>query len=111
MIIKAIKVSDKGQIALPKSIRDDAGIEQGDNLLICYRDGKIFLEKVEILSEAVEEDFSDLLKHSQEALKKIWENEQDERWSKNLARRQSPRELPVHKPARRKSKTGARHLK
>ena len=43
MIVKTVKVSDKGQIAIPQSIREEVGINQGDELVIFQSDGKILI--------------------------------------------------------------------
>jgi len=45
MIIKTVKVSDKGQIAIPLDIRKINGINKGDNLIIIQEKGKILIEK------------------------------------------------------------------
>jgi len=43
--MKTIKVSEKGQIALPQTMRETLGIEQGDELIVIQLDNKILLEK------------------------------------------------------------------
>jgi AbrB family looped-hinge helix DNA binding protein len=40
-----IRVSSKGQIVLPKSLREKAGIQDGDFILVEEIDGIILLEK------------------------------------------------------------------
>ena len=42
---KMVKVSSKGQIVLPKSFRDKAGIGDGDYILIEEVDGILLIEK------------------------------------------------------------------
>ena len=84
MEIKTIKVSEKGQIALPLEIRNAAGIKKGDELIIIQEDGKILLEKVNTLSKKIEDDFKDLLSFSEEALKEVWDNEDDDIWNRYL---------------------------
>ena len=44
-MIKTIKVSEKGQIAIPQVIRDSLGINQGDDLIMIQMNNKILLEK------------------------------------------------------------------
>jgi len=84
MIIKTIKVSDKGQIAIPQSIREESGIKKGDELVIIQNNGKILLEKSQEVSTKMEDDFKDLLKFSELALKRIWDNKKDDIWNDYL---------------------------
>ena len=46
MEVKIIKVTDKGQISLPISIRDSLNIEQGDELLITRNNDAIIIKKL-----------------------------------------------------------------
>jgi len=80
MIIKTVKVSDKGQIAIPLEIRREAGIEEGDNVLILQDNGKILLEKTELISKEIKDDFRDLLKLSEVSLEKFWSSKEDDIW-------------------------------
>lgn len=43
--MQAIKVSPKGQITLPKEIRESLGIKEGDTLTIEKTDGEVILKK------------------------------------------------------------------
>ncbi len=82
MIIKTVKISDKGQIAIPQSIRDEIGLERGDELLIIQQDGRILLEKSQRINALIQDDFKDMLKLSEKSLKKIWGNKKDNVWGK-----------------------------
>ena len=84
MDLKTIKVSEKGQIAIPQSVRDNADIEKGDELFIIQMNGKILLEKVSKLAIKMKDDFRDLLRFSEQALKDIWDNKQDDIWNTYL---------------------------
>lgn len=84
MEIKTVKVSEKGQIAIPQSIREQIGIVKGDELILVRVDGKILLEKANKVSEKMQDDFSDILKFSEDSLKEIWDNEEDNIWSTYL---------------------------
>ena len=81
-IIKMIKVSDKGQIALPKDIRESADIKTGDSLVLVQKGKKIMLEKSSVIKDKVEDDFKDMLKLSEITAKKLWNNQYDEVWDK-----------------------------
>jgi antitoxin PrlF len=42
-----VKVSSKGQIILPKDVREKLGVKTGEKLLVLSRDGEILLRKTE----------------------------------------------------------------
>jgi AbrB family looped-hinge helix DNA binding protein len=111
MLITTVRVSEKGQIALPKDIREKAGIERGHDLLIVFENGRILLEPVEFLSGKLEEDFRDMQYHASQALKRVWDNDKDEEWSKELAARYRARGVPVLRPAGKQGASGARRVK
>ena len=84
VIIKTVKVTDKGQISLPLVVREAAGIERGDELIIVQDDGKIMIEKASNLTSKIQDDFSDILKHSEESLREVWDNPEDDIWASYL---------------------------
>ncbi len=46
-IITKITVSEKGQITIPKEVRDRLGILKGDKLIVYLKDNEIILKKPE----------------------------------------------------------------
>lgn len=74
METKIIKVSDKRQISIPVSIGDSMGINKGDELIAVRNKDTLCLKKIK------KDDFSDLLKHSENVAKKLWDNKEDEIW-------------------------------
>jgi len=70
MITKTIKVSGKGQIAIPQTIRD-----------------KILIEKVQKVSEKIKDDFKDLVKFSEQSLEDVWGNKADDVWNSYLSKK------------------------
>jgi len=82
--IKTIKVSDKGQIAIPQIIREKAGINRGDELIIIQTGGKILLEKSQKISNQIKDDFKDVIMFSEQSLKEVWDNKGDEIWNNYL---------------------------
>ena len=74
METKIVKVTDKGQISLPTSIRESTGIKKGDELILIKKGRTILLEKLK------ESDFRDLLKHSEKVAEKLWSNKEDDVW-------------------------------
>jgi len=84
MDVKTIKVSGRGQIAIPIGMRKSANINDGDVLLVMQEDGRIFLEKVKTTAVAIKDEFKDMLKLTEDSLKDIWANEEDKVWSRYL---------------------------
>ena len=82
--IKIVKVSEKGQIAIPLVVRESAGIKYGDELLLVEKEGKILIEKSSDIQEKVDDDFKDILKFSEQSLKEVWDNTEDDIWSSYL---------------------------
>jgi AbrB family looped-hinge helix DNA binding protein len=81
---KTIKVSKKGQIAIPSDIRKEMGISEGDELLLVKKGKRIMLEKASELSGQLKDEFDDLLAFSESSLKNIWNNREDEIWKRYL---------------------------
>jgi len=84
MQIKTVKVSEKGQIAIPQEIRDQMNIERGDELVLLQLGGKLLLEKQQRVAKKMEDDFKDVLKFSEKSLKEVWDNKSDDIWSAYL---------------------------
>ena len=85
-IIKTIRVSEKGQIAIPIEIRERLKIGYGDELVIVQNAEKLLIEKAPKVSNKITEDFSDILAYSEKALKEVWDNPQDDIWNQYLKR-------------------------
>lgn len=79
---KTIKVSQKGQIAIPADIRKEVGIKKGDELLLVRRGDKLLIEKSSKVSRKFTREFDYMLKHAEKVAKKLWENKEDEVWDK-----------------------------
>jgi len=84
MEIKTVRVSEKGQIAIPISMRENIGIEQGDELLLVETEGKILVEKANKVSQSMKDDFEDILKYNEDSLKEVWDNKEDDIWASYL---------------------------
>ena len=48
MVKLKVKVGAKGQVVIPKVIRDKLGIKPGEILLVDEKDGKIVMEKCDV---------------------------------------------------------------
>lgn len=84
--MKTIRVSDKGQIAIPNQIRETLGIERGDELTVIQIDNKILIEKAQKTEQRLKDDFKDILKFSEKSLKEVWDNKSDDIWNEYLKR-------------------------
>lgn len=78
--VKTVTVSEKGQIAIPADIREKTGIKQGDTLVLIQEEKGILLQKVEQLGQKAKDEFSHLLKHSEDVAKKFWSSKADDVW-------------------------------
>ena len=83
-MIKTLRVSEKGQIAIPQIIREQMGIQQGDELVLLQIEGRILLEKAQKTEERLKDNFKDILIFSEQSLKEVWDNKEDEIWSQYL---------------------------
>lgn len=83
-LLKTIKVSQKGQIAIPAEVQKMTGIKKGDNLILLIKGKKIMLEKVDTVIAQVTDDFKDVKAITENSLKELWENEPDEIWEQYL---------------------------
>ena len=84
MELKTIKLSEKGQISIPKEIRKEMHLEKGDKLLLISKGKQIILQKADEIMKKLDinkESLNTMLA-SQETLRKDWDNEYDERWNK-----------------------------
>ena len=59
------KVGERGQVTIPKSIREKEHIHSGDEVLITDRDGEIVIKKKDI-SEELKEGYQNLAEQSKE---------------------------------------------
>jgi len=85
-MMKTIRVSEKGQIAIPQTMRDILGINKGDELVVIQLDNKILLEKAQKIEQKIKDDFKDILKFSEKSLKEVWDNKSDDIWNRYLKR-------------------------
>ncbi|MBI4149243.1 AbrB/MazE/SpoVT family DNA-binding domain-containing protein [Candidatus Woesearchaeota archaeon] len=85
MAITTVKVSEKGQIAIPQAIRENIGIRKGDELILIQMKGKIVLEKSADAEKNIEDEFEDVINFSEKALRKVWGNKKDDIWGRYLS--------------------------
>jgi AbrB family looped-hinge helix DNA binding protein len=81
--IKTVKISDKGQISIPKDIREALNLKEGETLIMITDGKKITLEKKDSLMKKIRShEGKDNMLMSEHVLKKDWDNDYDERWNK-----------------------------
>ena len=78
--VKTVKVSEKGQIAIPADVRESANIKQGDTLILIKEGNVILLQKAEQVGSKVKNEFAHLLKHSEDVARKLWGTKADDVW-------------------------------
>ena len=71
---EVITVGEKGQIVIPKKMRDEFKIEKGTKLIVSEDKDKITIKPVKLDEKHI------LMLLSETSLKKIWDNHYDERW-------------------------------
>ena len=69
-----ITVGEKGQIVIPKKIRDDLKIAKGTKLIVSEDKDRITIKPVKLDEKHI------LMLLSESSLKKTWGNPYDERW-------------------------------
>jgi AbrB family looped-hinge helix DNA binding protein len=82
MVADVSIVGERGQITIPKIIRDNAGIESKDSMLIKYENGKITLEKFEEdnKKELLKEYYQKFAKRDKEIAKSFEVTLDDIKW-------------------------------
>ena len=83
MEIQTIKLSEKGQISIPKEIRDELKLSKGDTMIIISKGNQLILQKADSMLKrlGISEESFDTMLASQEVLKKDWDNKYDEQWN------------------------------
>ena len=69
-----VTLGEKGQIVIPKRVRDDFNLGKGARLLLSEEKEKIILKPVTMDEKHL------LLLLSESSLKKVWDNKYDKRW-------------------------------
>jgi len=79
MLIKTATISDKGQISIPISIRNQLNLKKGASLILVVDKKKIILQKAEdVFLTKEDKEYYKMLDKSL----KSWNNNDDKRWNK-----------------------------
>ena len=84
MHIKTIKLSEKGQISIPKEIREGMHLKKGDKLVLMTKGEQLILQRADVLLKklGIEEESVGTISIAEGSLNKDWDNKYDERWNK-----------------------------
>ena len=52
--------------------------------MLVLKDRKLLIRKASDASQSMEDDFKDIVQHSELSLKKTWDNDGDETWNRYL---------------------------
>lgn len=77
--VKTAKITEKGQIAIPKDIREKEGFKKGSKVAILAFEDRIELRPMKQLSEKMSTALA-----SEKSLAKDWNSKEDEEAWKNL---------------------------
>lgn len=77
--IKSVKITKKGQIAIPKDLRNIKGFKEGSKIAILAFDNRIELRPIDQVNERM---FTALA--TEQVLAKDWNSKEDEEAWKNL---------------------------
>ena len=69
-----VTVGEKGQVVIPKRMRDDFKLEKGTKLLVIEEKDAITLKPIQLNETQM------LMLLSESSLRKTWDNTYDERW-------------------------------
>ena len=74
MEAKIVKITDKGQITIPTSVRSAVKMKKGDEVIMIQDKNTVIMEKLQ------DSQFKDLIKHAEKVAAKVWDNKNDEIW-------------------------------
>ena len=81
MQAKTVKVSEKGQVAIPVEMRRAMGLRKGSELLVLFDGEKMLLTRADRAADALLREFDDLLQASVVVARGLWGNDADEVWN------------------------------
>jgi AbrB family looped-hinge helix DNA binding protein len=79
--VHIVKVSSKGQIVIPKEVRKRHRLDQDTDLVLLESGDAIVLRKKADVEEIVRDEFAPLLQASEDVLKALWDNPEDDVWN------------------------------
>ncbi len=83
MYARTVKMTGKGQIVVPKEMRDSLGLKRNSTILLIQKDEDILMKKPESI-EAMVEDFPELRAATERIFGEVWKDEDDKLWESYL---------------------------
>lgn len=75
-----VRVSSKGQIVIPKEVRKRHRLGRDTDLVLLESGDALILRKKADVEGILKDEFGPLLRASEEALRDLWENSEDDVW-------------------------------
>ena len=75
-----VKLSSKGQIVIPKEVRKRHRLGRVTDLVLLESGDALVLRKKADVEGILKDEFGPLLRASEEALRELWENSEDDVW-------------------------------
>lgn len=75
-----VKVSSKGQIVIPKEVRRRHRLGRDTDLVLLESGDALVLRKKADIERILKDEFGPFLRASEESLRDLWENSEDEVW-------------------------------
>ena len=75
-----VKLSSKGQIVIPKEVRKRHRLGRDTDLVLLESGDALVLRKKADVEGILKDEFGPLLRASEEALRDLWENSEDDVW-------------------------------
>lgn len=81
MLVKTVKVTDKGQITLPAETLRAMKVRKGTELVLVQDGDRIILVKAADVGRGIIDDTRGFAALGLSSFEKIWDNEEDEAWN------------------------------
>ncbi len=79
--VHIVRVSSKGQIVIPQEVRKRHRLRRDTDLVLVESGEAIVLTKKADVEGILKDEFAPFVRASEEALKELWDNPEDEVWN------------------------------
>lgn len=76
-----VKVSSKGQIVIPKEVRERHRLDRDTDLVLLESGDALVLRKKADVEGILKDEFGPLLRASEKPLRELWDNSEDDVWN------------------------------
>ena len=81
MLVKTVKITDKGQITLPADTMRAMNLRRGAELVLVQEGDRIVLVRASRVGKQIVDEFGGWEELSAPAFAELWDNEADEVWN------------------------------